>query len=286
MVFSMRRTPAVAGQFYSASAQGLYEEVVRYSTPAGSPIPFPILISPHAGLMFSGPVAGAVYSCVAIPETVILVGPNHTGQGPVLSIYPEGSWSIPGAEVSIDSSLAQTILSRIPFAEGEESAHKGEHCLEVQLPFLWYHRQDLRIVPMVLGTTDLSRCEDIGMALADIIKGQTRTDPSSAPPLLAITTDMTHYEPDDVTRRKDALAIEAIQHGDPEQLAHTVHTHRISMCGLGPTLVALSAARQLQALSPTLIRYATSGEVSGDLDRVVGYAGFTFSNSSSSRGNH
>ena len=105
----MHRTPAVAGQFYSASAKGLYDEVVRYSTPAGSPIPFPILISPHAGLMFSGPVAGAVYSCVAVPETVILVGPNHTGRGPVLSIYPEGSWSIPGAEVSIDSSLCERL---------------------------------------------------------------------------------------------------------------------------------------------------------------------------------
>lgn len=275
------RTPAVAGQFYSASPQGLRQEVVRHSDPAASPAPARILISPHAGLMYSGPVAGAVYSRVVIPETVILIGPNHTGQGPVLSMYPEGTWGIPGGEIHIDGRLVQTILSRVPQAEVDETAHTREHCLEVQLPFLWNHRPDLRIVPLVLGTADLSMCMDLGLALADIINDHTDADHVAGSPLLAVTTDMTHYESDAETRRKDALAIDAIQSGDPESLCCTVHAHKISMCGLGPTLVALSAARHLPTSHPLLVRYATSGEMGGDLDRVVGYAGFTFAGRSS-----
>jgi MEMO1 family protein len=269
-----RRLPAVAGQFYSAAPQALRAEVESCQDPSATPKVLTIAISPHAGLMYSGHVAGAVYSRLTVPDTVILIGPNHTGHGPVLSVCPEGSWLIPGNELLIDRSLAAEILNRVPPAEADESAHRFEHCLEVQLPFLAHNRQDVQIVPIVLGTTNPELCRDFGRALAHLIRELARGAEPSRRPLILATTDMSHYEPDTVAREKDAKAIQAIRHLDPELLYTQVRTHNISMCGLGPTLVALEAARELQADDASLVRYATSGDVTGDHDRVVGYAGF------------
>ncbi len=268
-----RRLPAVAGQFYSASPQALRAEVERCQDPEGRPEPMLIGISPHAGLMYSGPVAGAVYARLALPETVVLIGPNHTGLGPSVSVYPEGSWLMPGCEVPVDRSLAQVILSRFPEAAPDESAHRYEHCLEVQLPFLTHARQDLHIVPIVLGTTNPEACRRLGRTLASVIRERAAGDPSSQALILA-TTDMTHYEPDHVARERDAHAIGAIESLDPDTLYAEVRARGISMCGLGPTLVAMEIARACGATHASLIRYATSGDVGGDRDRVVGYAGF------------
>ncbi len=270
----MIRQPAVAGQFYSASPEGLRADVARYFDSSAVPHAATAIVSPHAGLMYSGHVAGAVYSRVSLPDIVILIGPNHTGLGPPVSVYPEGTWLIPGGQLAIDSTLAAELLARYPQAEADTSAHRSEHCLEVQLPFLRQARADVRIVPIVLGTTREEVCRDLGLCLAEIIQVHAAKHSRSARPLLIASTDMSHYEPDSVTREKDRFALEAIQRLDPEELQATVRTHQISMCGLGPTVTVLHAVRVLGATDSSLVRYATSGEISGDFDRVVGYAGF------------
>lgn len=272
-----RRLPAVAGQFYSASAATLWADVAGYVAPQAVRQVATVAISPHAGLIYSGHVAGAVYSRLLLPDTVILIGPNHTGVGPLISVYPEGSWLIPGGELPVDHSLAHHILGHVPEAVADESAHRYEHCLEVQLPFLIQARPDIHIVPIVLGTTDPHLCRTLGQRLAVIIRERMTQEDSAPAPLVIATTDMTHYEPDHLAREKDALAIQKIQMVDPESLHATVRKHGISMCGLGPTMTALHTARGLDAGTASLVRYATSGEVSGDLDRVVGYAGFVIS---------
>ncbi len=269
----MLRPPAVAGQFYSASAAALETEVAGYLDSPASTASMIAVICPHAGLMYSGHVAGAVLSRVVLPDTVILIGPNHTGIGPAVSVYPEGAWQIPGGAVSIDRDLAQAILARYPRAEADTFAHQREHCLEVQLPFLWQQRRDVRIVPIVLGTRDPSVCRTFGHCLAALIEelGQS----SGKRPLLLASTDMNHYESDQVTRDKDRHAIAAIERLDPDGLNAAVTDHHISMCGVAPTLAVLHAARLLGSTHATLVRYATSGDRGGDRTRVVGYAGFT-----------
>lgn len=264
----MIRQPAVAGQFYSASPEALSVEVAGYLDASACRQPAIAAICPHAGLMYSGHVAGAVFSRLALPPTVVLVGPNHTGVGPAVSVYPEGSWAIPGSEIAVDQSLAADILARCPRAEADTTAHRFEHCLEVQLPFLRAARADIQIVPIVLGTTRADICRDLGLCLAQVVQATITS------PLLIASTDMSHYEPDGVTRQKDRWAIEAIQNLDPAALETAVRTHRITMCGYAPTAAVLHAARALRATSAALIRYATSGDINGELDRVVGYAGF------------
>jgi AmmeMemoRadiSam system protein B len=278
----MVRLPAVAGQFYSASVDALRADIQRFM---GEPDPGPAVaaIAPHAGLVYSGYVAGAVYGRLVPPPTVILIGPNHTGLGPPISVYPEGTWVVPGGEMVIDSVLTNELLTSFPSAQSDAAAHTFEHCLEMQLPFL-LHGYDFgaarfqgkncvpKILAIVLGTTDLELCRAFGGALARLI-----ADGAVAPdsrPLLIASTDMNHYESDDITRKKDALAIDAIERLDPDHLHAAAHAHGISMCGLGPTIAVLAAARQLRATRASLIRYATSGEVSGEHERVVGYAGF------------
>jgi hypothetical protein len=269
----MIRPPAVAGPFYSASAAALEDEVARCLDPSVQPRPATAAISPHAGLIYSGPVAGSVYSRIALPDIVVLLGPNHTGVGPAVSVYPEGAWQMPGGSVPVDRDLAREILARCPQAAADASAHEREHCLEVQLPFLRNRRRQVRIVPIVLGIGDPALCRAIGECLAAILA--QHGGPAGSRPLLVASTDMNHYESDAVTRDKDRHAIAAIERLDPEGLDAAVTTHGISMCGIAPTLVVLHAARSLGATGATLVRYATSGDRNGDRSRVVGYAGFT-----------
>jgi AmmeMemoRadiSam system protein B len=272
----MIRPAAVAGQFYSASAASLDAEVTGYLDATAAAAPMTAVICPHAGLMYSGHVAGAVLSRVLLPDTVILIGPNHTGMGPAVSVYPEGAWRIPGGAVPVNRDLARAILARDPNAEADMSAHEREHCLEVQLPFLRHRRRDIRIVPIVLGTRNPAVCRTLGRCLAALIGELSGTDPSSAErPLLLASTDMNHYESDEVTRDKDHHAIAAIERLDPDGLDAAVTDHDISMCGVAPTLAVLHAARALGRTGATLVRYATSADRGGDRRRVVGYAGFT-----------
>lgn len=267
------RQPAVAGQFYSDDEAILADDLQRYLDTGATAAPAIAVVSPHAGLMYSGHVAGATYAQVTIPRTVILLGPNHRGAGPPVSVYARGTWLIPGGALSVDEALAETLLARYPEAQADTTAHQYEHCLEVQLPFLRRLRPDVRIVPILLSHMPDRAYTDLGLCLGGMLREMAGREGRPPLPLLVASTDLTHYEPDAVTRAKDRHAIDAIRRLDPEGLGAAVRTHRITMCGYGATVAVLHAARALGADHASLARYATSGDITGDRDSVVGYAG-------------
>lgn len=267
----MVRPPAVAGRFYPRDPEDLRAEVQRHLSPAGSTKQVPVraigCIAPHAGYMYSGHVAGAVFARVEIPRRCIVLCPNHTGHGRALAIMSEGAWETPLGEANIDSEFATALKLRLPALQEDSAAHRAEHAAEVELPFLQMRQPELTFVPIALGTTQYEILEQLGVALAEVIAAQKE------PILIVASSDMNHYESDAVTRVKDHRAIERILTLDPRGLHDVVTEQNISMCGLGPAVVMLTAARQLGAKSAELVKYATSGDVSGDREMVVGYAG-------------
>jgi len=267
----MVRPPAVAGRFYPRDPEDLRAEVDGYLSPAGSLKQAPVraigCIAPHAGYIYSGHVAGAVFARLEIPRRCIVLCPNHTGQGRALAIMSDGAWETPLGEVPIDADLAGTLKERFPAVQEDSAAHRAEHAVEVELPFLLVRQPELTFVPIALGTTQYEILEQLGTALAEMIAAQ------KDPILIVASGDMNHYESDVVTRAKDHRAIERILTLDPSGLHDVVTQQNISMCGLGPVVAMLTAARQLGAKSAELVKYATSGDVSGDREMVVGYAG-------------
>lgn len=265
------RHPTVAGRFYPNDPDDLRAEVVSYLSPTNStaPTPVPVIgcIAPHAGYMYSGNVAGAVFAGIVIPRRCIVLCPNHTGQGRPLAIMSEGVWETPLGEVPIDADLATALKQRFAPLQEDSAAHRAEHAAEVELPFLQVRQPDFVFVPIALGTTQYEILEHFGVALAEVIAEQRGSI------LIVASGDMNHYESDVVTRAKDHRAIERILTLDPHGLHDVVTQQNISMCGLGPAVVMLTAARRLGAKSAALVKYATSGDVSGDREMVVGYAG-------------
>ena len=271
MSTAILRRPAVAGRFYPRDPDDLRAEVEGYlSQPISSDarrVKAVGCIAPHAGYMYSGHVAGAVFARIEIPQLCVVMCPNHTGMGRPLAIMGEGSWETPLGEVPIETKFAAALKQRFPDLQEDSAAHRAEHAAEVELPFLQLLRPDLRFVPIALGTGRFEELEELGMALADVIGRQTD------PVLMVASSDMNHYESDVVTRVKDHRAIERILTLDARGLFDVVIEQDISMCGFGPTVAMLTAVRQLGARSAELVKYATSGDVSGDRDLVVGYAG-------------
>jgi len=262
--------PAVSGQFYPGTASGLSRALLALTREVKTPEPAIGVVAPHAGYVYSGAVAGEVFSSVRVPGSAVLFCPNHTGRGESAAIMSHGAWRMPWGDVPVDGKLAARLKDACPLLREDASAHSGEHAIEVQLPFLHRFRPDVRIVPVALGRLSLEECRDLGEGVADAIAG----DPEL--PLLVASSDMSHYVPDAVARKKDRLAIDRMLALDPEGLFETVRTERISMCGVMPSTVVLFAARRLGATSARLIRYATSGDVSRDFEQVVGYAGLAF----------
>ncbi|NPA49836.1 MAG: AmmeMemoRadiSam system protein B [Thermodesulfobacteria bacterium] len=263
----MIRLPAVAGRFYEANPELLKKEIEAYLIPGLPKEPAIAAVCPHAGYMYSGHVAGAVYSRLRIPNKVVILGPNHTGLGAPAAIMIEGQWQMPFGPVPIASDLATEILAHSRVLVEDVEAHLYEHSLEVQIPFLQYLNPQLSIVPICLSALPLEALEDIGLALAKAIASYPE------PVLMVASTDMSHYVPHEVAKQKDALAIEKILALDYVGLLEVVHREQISMCGVYPTASTIVAARALGAKEGELVKYATSGEVSGDFYQVVGYAG-------------
>jgi MEMO1 family protein len=267
---SIVRYPAVAGRFYPGDPDELRAEARGYLNQASStqaPVTAVGCIAPHAGYMYSGHVAGAVFARVEVPKRCIVLCPNHTGMGRALAMMSEGAWETPLGEVPIDAELAGALKQRFPALNEDSAAHRAEHAAEVELPFLLLRQPELRFVPIALGTGEFEVLEQLGKALADVVAAW------SNPVLIVASSDMNHYESDAVTRVKDHRAIERILTLNPRGLFDVVTQQDISMCGFGPAVAMLTAARQLGAKSAELVKYATSGDVSGDRDRVVGYAG-------------
>ena len=264
----MIRKPAVAGQFYPGSPEALrafLDETVQ--PPAGGAGPAAGVMVPHAGYVYSGRVAGEVFARVAVPDAVILLGPNHTGLGTEASVAPPGAWATPLGPVPVDADLARALLAASPLFQEDGLAHAHEHSLEVQLPFLVHRNPGVRIVPVALALRRRDDAAEAGRAVAQAAAGHP------GPVLVVASTDMTHYEPEARAREKDRLALERVLAVDPEGLLAAVRRHDISMCGAVPTAVMLEAAHRLGASDAELVRYTTSAEASGDTRRVVGYAG-------------
>jgi len=261
------RHPAVAGQFYPGEPEPLLRDLRSYLSPSAETISARGCIVPHAGYMYSGPVAGAVFARLALPGRCIVLCPNHTGMGHPLSIMSEGAWQTPLGTVPIDPLLAGALKQRFPALAEDSLAHRSEHAIEVELPFAQVRRPNLTFVPIALGTGRFEILEQLGEAIADVIREQQE------PVLIIASSDMNHYESDRITRVKDHKAIAAILTLDARGLYDMITTENISMCGFGPAVAMLTAAKCLGATSAELVRYTTSGDVSGDRDMVVGYAG-------------
>ncbi len=263
----MVRLPAVAGRFYEAKPSLLKREVEAYLRPGLPKEEAIAAVCPHAGYMYSGHVAGAVYSRLIIPNNVVILGPNHTGLGAPAAIMCQGTWEMPFGPVPIREDLAREILGLSRILVDDAEAHLYEHSLEVQIPFLQYLNPRLSIVPICLSILPNEALEDIGLAIAKAIANYPE------PVLIVASTDMSHYVPHEVAKQKDALAIEKILALDHVGLIEVVQRERISMCGVYPTAATIVAAKALGASAGELVKYATSGEVSGDFYQVVGYAG-------------
>ena len=263
----MIRPPAVSGRFYPSDAKKLALEIQQYTAGKTQESAVRGCIVPHAGYMYSGHVAGAVYSEIKVPTRCILLGPRHFPGGEALAIISEGSWHTPLGDAQIDSELATQLKQSCPFLREDRIAHQREHSLEVHIPFLQQLSPNLRFVPVVLATHRYRELEALGHALAKVIKAQKE------PVLLIASTDMNHYESDLITRAKDRKAIDRILELDPRGLHDTVRSEDITMCGVAATVAMLVAMRDLGATQAELVRYATSGDVTGDREQVVGYAG-------------
>lgn len=261
------RHPAVAGRFYPRDPDTLLKDVQSYLSPQTVGARALGCIAPHAGYIYSGAVAGAVYANVDLPRRYIVLCPNHTGKGRPLAIMSSGSWETPLGLAPIDSALAEALKKRFPLLAEDADAHRSEHAIEVELPFLQVRRPDLTFVPIALGTGQFDVLEKLGEAVADAVQAQAERI------LIVASSDMNHYENDAVTRVKDHKAIERILALDAPGLFAVVTRGDISMCGFGPAIVMLTAAKLLGATTAELIKYATSGDVSGNRDLVVGYAG-------------
>jgi AmmeMemoRadiSam system protein B len=260
------RQPAVAGRFYPGDGETL-AATIREKLGDGPARAALGLMAPHAGYMYSGAVAGAVYASVRMPQRFVIIGPNHTGLGTPASIMTRGRWLTPAGEADIDTDLAEAILSNGDVLAEDASAHVHEHSIEVQLPFLQYLADGMEFVPVCMMTADPGHCRQVGEAVA-VAAGEAEDDV-----LIVASSDMTHYESQEEAGRKDRMAIDMILALDADGLLETVQRHGITMCGVAPVAAMLHACRMMGASGAELVRYETSGDVTGDFSQVVGYAG-------------
>lgn len=263
------RQPVVAGRFYPASAAALGREVAGYLAQADPAKAGPALLAmvPHAGYVFSGAVAGRTLGAADLPDTLLLLGPNHTGRGRRLAVWADGAWAIPGGEVAVAADLAEALCRSDGGFLADAAAHAAEHSLEVVLPFLLQRNPAVRVVPVAVAEPDLRALTRAAAAAAEAIRDY------GAPVGLVVSSDMSHYVPHETAKRRDALALSRALALDADGLYRVVREEGISMCGVLPMTLGLLIAKELGAREAFLAAYATSGEVSGDMDQVVGYAG-------------
>jgi len=266
------RPPAVAGRFYPGRPEALGRQLDQYLGKEAEKIDGALgCVVPHAGYMYSGHVAGAVFGKLPKRSSYVILCPNHTGRGAPLAIMSSGEWLTPLGRVPVDSALAQLLRRSCHLLMEDAEAHEDEHSLEVQLPFLQRSVGQFKFVPIAIGVGGYSGLETLGHSIAQAVK------PTSGAVMIIASSDMNHYEPDGLTREKDHKAIEKILALDPPGLYEVVRREDISMCGYGPAIAMLTAAKDLGAQRAELIKYATSADTSGDRDAVVGYAGIVVS---------
>ncbi|MEA2089391.1 MAG: AmmeMemoRadiSam system protein B [Thermoproteota archaeon] len=277
------RRPCQAGAFYAGSAEALRKQIEECFTHELGPGEVPKvakdgprnlvgLVCPHAGYMFSGPVAAHAYHCLAVdgkPDVIVIFGPNHMGRGSALAIVKKGVWRTPLGDVEIDVETAEKILRESTIIDVDDSAHRFEHSIEVQLPFLQYlYGSKFKFVPICFLMQDLQSSREVGQAVGKALKDKNG--------VVIASTDMTHYEPQKLAERKDKLALNAAEKMDEQQYYSIVEAQRISTCGYGPVVAAITAVKMLGSRKGRLLCYKTSGDVTGDYSSVVGYAAVSF----------
>jgi AmmeMemoRadiSam system protein B len=276
------RKPAVAGYFYESEREKLLQQIdwaVKHEL-GPKALQMPKLgaealggVAPHAGYMYSGPVAAWLYSYLAgfgKPDVFVVVGPNHYGIGAPVAIMKSGVWETPLGRLEIDEELARLIASHYKELEDDFYAFAKEHSLEVQMPFIQYYFGDVKIVPITIWRQTLSTSRELGVAIAKALREYGRRA------YVIASSDFNHYEPHDVTMRKDEMAISKILKLDEASLFEVASKFDISICGLGPIGVLIVAAKELGYLNATLLKHATSGDTSGYKEETVGYASILF----------
>lgn len=268
----MLRFPAVAGQFYPGDSRELAALVEKYTKEENpkEKVKARACLVPHAGYVYSGSVAGAVFRRISLPKKILLLGVRHYSRGEALAILSEGAWRTPLGDAPVETRLAARLRMECPALREDSVAHSREHSLEVELPFLQVLNPGFSFVPIAVGTLRFQDLADTGEGIARALQ----KTPEEV--LIVTSSDMNHYQDDATTRRKDRKAIERMLELDPRGLYDVCHDQEISMCGLGPAVTMLIAISCLGAAKADLVRYATSGDVTGDFDAVVGYAGMIF----------
>lgn len=278
------RQPCQAGAFYAGSHNALKDQITDCFTHRLGPGRTPettekpleqliALICPHAGYMYSGSIAAHAYYRLSLegkPDSVVIMGPNHTGLGSAISMMNEGAWRTPLGDVEIDFELAERILEVSEIIDVDEYAHKFEHSIEVQLPFLQYlFGSSFKFIPICFRMQDLESSREVGENIAEAVSERNI--------LLIASTDMTHYESQKAAETKDRAVIDAVTKMDEVKLYRRIEDLRVSMCGYGPTAATIVASKSLGAVKAELLQYKTSGDITGDYSAVVGYASMTIS---------
>ncbi|HDI12307.1 MAG TPA: AmmeMemoRadiSam system protein B [Candidatus Bathyarchaeota archaeon] len=277
------RRPSQAGMFYAGNPEDLKKQIEECFLHKFGPGKIPKvaedgprkiigLVCPHAGYIYSGPIAAHAYYRLAIdgkPETFVIMGPNHMGYGSAIALMNEGVWRTPLGDIEIDYGTASKILRASELIDIDDTAHKYEHSIEVQLPFLQYlYGSEFKFVPIAFLMQDIESCREVGKALAKALEGRNA--------VIIASTDMTHYEPHERASRKDRLALNAIEKMNEEEFYSTVESYRISACGYGPVIALIVASKLLGAKKAEILCYKTSGDIVGDYSSVVGYASACF----------
>jgi MEMO1 family protein len=263
------RNPAVAGQFYPGTSRELSAQIRGFLDPQAHTSDAIACVLPHAGYIYSGAVAGATVSRIRARDVIFLLGPNHTGFGTPFSVMSSGAWKTPLGNVAVNEALCRELIAGSPIFNDDSTAHRGEHSLEVELPFLQTVMGEFSIIPVAIASNDGAALQEAGTQIGLLIKRQGL----SGRPLIVASSDMTHYESQEEARVKDMLAIAAIVELDADKLLRVVRQKDISMCGYAPVAVMLAASKVLGAKKAELVKYQTSGDVTGDYSSVVGYAG-------------
>jgi len=273
------RKPAVAGSFYASDSKSLNIQIENCFLHRIGPGKIPLvnikkenniigLVSPHAGYMYSGPVAANGFYKIASdgkPDTIIVMGPNHHGFGEDVSIMVEGRWKTPLGELEIDTDIAENILKNSKIIKNDKKAHQYEHSIEVQLPFIQYiFGEDIKFVPICMTRQDINTDIEIAQSICSSVVDKNI--------LIIASSDFTHYESQEYAENVDKQAINAILDFNPKKLYDMIYRQNLTMCGPGPITVMLIACKTLGAKKAELLKYATSGDVSGMYDQVVGYA--------------
>ncbi len=268
----MLRLPAVAGRFYPSNAEELTVQVRRYAEVDSKEKARVVkaCLVPHAGYMYSGHVAGAVFARMALSKKFIVLGVRHQPRGEAAAVLSNGAWRTPLGDAAIDEELAKELKEACPQLREDAVAHSAEHSLEVQIPFLQVLAEKFTFVPVALGTVRFEELTKIGEGIGKVLSKAKENV------LLLTTSDLNHYEDDATTRAKDAKAVEQLLAMNASGLYETCRKEQISMCGLGPAVAMLTALKEMGGAKAEVVKYATSADVSNDRETVVGYVGMIF----------